>query len=1018
MASKAIRGITVEIGGDTTKLGKALSESEKKSRSLQTELREIQKALNFDPTNVELLAQKQEVLSRNIEATSETLDTLREAEAQVIAQFERGEVSEEQVRALRREIMNTERQLNSMTSELNDTVQAMQNLADGTHDAERNTKEYQERLDEANQELAEFGENASNTFNTIATGVGALGAGAVAVAGYAVKLTDEFDQAFNLMQAQTGATAEEMAELEESITNIYKSNFGESMEDVAKSMATVKTQTDLTGKELEDVTTYALLMRDTFDFEVNESIRAVNSLMDQFGITAEEAYTLIAQGAQQGLNQNGDLMDIINEYSVQFMTAGYSAENMFNMLKNGVDEGTWSVDKLGDAMKEFNIRASDGTVGEALKENAKILGLTKKEAEALSEEIKWGNTEAYDTLLAKLRDVDDYTEQYTLGVAMFGTMWEDMGEFAISALFDTQGEISKTSDALETLNEIRYDDIGSALGGLKRTLETDVIKPLGEELKPVVEDVIEYVQDNGPAIKDTLTNIVDTIGDMISWIVKNKDEVIATIVGIGAGLLAWNVVTMIQGVVSAIKAFKIANEGATIAQWALNTAMKANPIGLIITAITALVAGFIYLWNTSDKFRAFWIGLWEKIKTAFKAFVDWIGPKIEDIKNFFSDLWVKIQEIWARISESLQPLFDSVIGAFQEGWELIKVIWDYVAPYFQGIWEFIKGVFVVVKDVLGMHFANAWEYIKFIWSVAVSYFSTIWENIKLVFSVVKTYFSGMFSTAWTAIKVVWDNVSGYFIAIWDTIKGVFSVVKNVLSGNWSEAWEAIKGIVGTWFSYFGGIWDGIKKIFGSVKTWFSSTFKEAWEAIKGVFSNWGSFFSGLWDKIKTTFSKIGTNISEAISGSVKAGLNGMISAIEGIINTGINLINGAIGTINEIPGVDIDRLSKLKLPRLYRGGVLKKGQVGLLEGDGAEAVVPLEKETGWINRIAQKMNDLQSINPNMINSDLSSKMDEIISTMTRLKSTIVLDTGTLVGETINQIDEQLGNNYSLRERGI
>ena len=844
MASKAIRGITVEIGGDTTKLGKALSETEKKSRSLQTELREVEKALKFDPSNVELLAQKQAILTQNIEATSETLDTLKEAERQVIAQFERGEVSEEQVRSLRREILNTERQLNSMTVELNDTVQAMQDVAE-------NTQEYRERLDEANQELVEFKDKASEAFGVISTGVGALGAGAVAVAGYAVKLTDEFDQAFNLMQAQTGATAEEMEELEESITNIYKSNFGESMEDVAKSMATVKTQTNLTGKELEDVTTYALLMRDTFDFEVNESIRAVNSLMDQFGITAEEAYTLIAQGAQQGLNQNGDLMDIINEYSVQFMTAGYSAENMFNMLKNGVDEGTWSVDKLGDAMKEFNIRASDGTVGEALKENAKILGLTTKEAEALSEEIKWGNTEAYDTLLAKLRDVDDYTEQYTLGVAMFGTMWEDMGEYAISALFDTQGEISKTSDALADINNIRYDDIGSALGGLKRTLETDVIQPLGEELKPVVEEAIAYVQENGPEIKETLSNIVEVIGEMITWIVENKDEVIATIVGIGTGLLAWNVVSIVQSLVTAIKAFKTANEGATIAQFALNAVMKANPIGLVISAVTALVAGFIYLWNTSDQFRAFWINMWDNIKLGFKAFIDWITPTI------------------------------------------------------------------------------------------------------------------------------------------------------VLLGE-----------------YFIGLWSKIKETFAPVKKWFKDTFGDAFKAITDVFSGWGSFFSGLWDKIKNTFSKIGTSISNAMSDSVKSGLNGMISKIESIINKGIGLINGAIGAINEIPGVSLSKLSKLDLPRLYRGGVLKKGQVGLLEGDGAEAVVPLEKETGWINRIAQKMNDLQNINPNMINSDLSSKMDEIISTMTRLKSTIVLDTGTLVGETINQIDEQLGNNYSLRERGI
>lgn len=967
MANRAIRGITVEIGGDTSKLGQALSDSEKRSRSLQTELKEVERALRFDPTNVELLAQKQAILTENIEATSDTLDTLREAERQVTEQFERGEVSEEQVRALRREILNTERQLNSMTSELDDTTRLLQDLADGTHDAERNTQEYQERLNEANQELAEFKDKASDAFGAISAGVGALGAGAVAVAGYAVNLTDEFDKAFNLMQTQTGATAEEMAGLEESITNIYKNNFGENIEDVARSMATVKTQTNLTGKELEDVTTYALLMRDTFDFEVNESIRGVNSLMDQFGITAEEAYTLIAQGAQNGLNQNGDLMDIVNEYAVQFKNAGYDAEDMFNMLVNGADEGTWSVDKLGDAVKEYNIRMTDGTTAEFLEK----LGLNVDE---ISTKYAKGGTsaqEATSTIVQALKGVENEQDRYMIGQGIMGTMWEDLGEDAVYALLDTQGEISKTSDALDEINEVRYDDIGSALGGLKRTLEADVIQPLGEELKPVVEDVIDYVEENGPTIKDTLSNIVDVIGDMISWLVDNKDEVIATIVGIGAGLLAWNVVTMIQGVVSAIKAFKVANEGATVAQWLLNTAMNANPIGLVIAGITALVAGFIYLWNTSDEFREFWIELWEKVKEGFQAFVDWISPAIESIKEFFVGLWTNIKEVYAEVKPKLEE-----------------------------------------------YFSNAWESIKTVWSVVSSYFSTLWENIKSVFSTVKTYLSGMFETAWTAIKVVWDNVKGYFMTVWNTIKGIFSVVKNVLSGNWSEAWESIKGIVNGWTSYFSGVWSGIKKVFGSVKKWFGDTFGEAWESVKGIFSGWGKFFSGLWDKITSTFSKIGSNISDAIGDSVKSGLNTVISAIEKTINKGIGLINGAIDLINTIPGADLSPLKKLEFPRLYRGGVLKKGQVGLLEGDGAEAVVPLEKETGWINRIAQKMSDYQVNNPNIISGDLSSKIDEIIYTMRGLKSTIVLDTGTLVGETINQIDEQLGNNYNLRERGI
>ena len=132
MSSKAIKGITVEIGGDTTKLGQAVENSEKKSRSLQTELREVQKALKFDPTNVELLSQKQAILTQNVEETEKKLDTLKEAEKQVIAQFERGEIAEEQVRALKREIIKTEDVLDSMKSEVSATEKALKDFIEKT----------------------------------------------------------------------------------------------------------------------------------------------------------------------------------------------------------------------------------------------------------------------------------------------------------------------------------------------------------------------------------------------------------------------------------------------------------------------------------------------------------------------------------------------------------------------------------------------------------------------------------------------------------------------------------------------------------------------------------------------------------------------------------------------------------------------------------------------------------------------------------------------------------------------
>ena len=1012
MANKAIRGITIEIGGDTTKLGKALESSEKQSRSLQVELRQIEKLLKFDPTNTELLAQKQKVLTDAISETAKKLDTMKEAEAQVIAQFERGDIGEDQLRAFQREIMQTEKELGDIRGELSATETAIKKLADGTDSAEKHTDEYKESVKEAKEELADFKDKVSDVASVVGKGALAVGAAAVAGAGYALNLSTEFDKAFNTLVTKTGASTEEMDELNDAMERVYANNFGESIEDVAESMATVKTNTKLSGDELQNATERAILLRDTFEFEVNESTRSAKMLMDQYGLSAEEAYNLIAQGAQNGLDKNGDLLDTINEYAVHFNGLGIGAEEMFNMLINGAESGTFSVDKLGDAVKEFGIRAKDGSDSTAAA--FETLGL---DVDATTLKFAKGGesaNEALNQVVNALFAMEDPIAQNEAGVALFGTMWEDLGVEGVKALMDITGECSTTSSALEDINNQKYDDIGSALQGLKRTLETDVIEPLGDELKPVVEDVIEVVQANAPQIKEVLATIVTKIGEFVAFIVDNGSTILSVLGGIGAAFVTWKVASMITGVVNAIKAFKLANEGATIAQWAMNAAMNANPIGIIVALIAGLVTAFVLLWNNCEGFRNFWIGLWENIKAAFSAFIAWISPAIEAIKGFFVSLWGKIQEIWSAIMTSLQPLFDAITGAFRSAWELIKVIWDAVAPYFQAIWELIKAVFVVVKDVLSLYFQNAWEAIKLVWSVVVDYFRTVWENIKGVFSVVKTFFSGMFSTAWEAIKAVWNAVVGYFTAIWNSIKGVFSVVKSVLTGNWRDAWDGIKGIVSTWKNYFSGVWDSIKKVFSSVKTWFSSTFSAAWTAVKNVFSNWGSFFSGLWDKIKNTFSKIGTNISNAISGSLKSGINGVISAIEKIINSGIGLINGAINLINKIPGVSIGKLGKLSLPRLARGGIVDSPTIAEIGEDGREAVIPLENNTGWLREVAKKISDYQTLNAD--GGALLAKLDDIYNRLERLQ--IVLDTGTLVGETIDKIDAGLATRQLLNARGV
>ena len=309
VANKGIKGITIEIGGDTTKLEKALSGVNGKVRNTQAELREVNKLLKMDPGNTEALAQKQTILSEAIAETKEKLDILKTAERQVQEQFQRGEVSEEQYRALKREIEKTSLELEDLEEAARQTDKAVEELGKSSALSGEELKKAEEKAGTFKEKLGKLGEAAEGAAK-------ALGAGFVAAATYATKFETDCDKALNTVITQTGAADSEVEGLEETLLSIYKDNFGEDINDIATAMAAVKQQTGLADEELKNTTETAILMRDTFDIDVNEGIRGVNAMMKQFGISSEEAYNLLAQGAQKGLNQNGDLADQLAEYSV------------------------------------------------------------------------------------------------------------------------------------------------------------------------------------------------------------------------------------------------------------------------------------------------------------------------------------------------------------------------------------------------------------------------------------------------------------------------------------------------------------------------------------------------------------------------------------------------------------------------------------------------------------------------------------------------------------------------------
>ena len=346
--------------------------------------------------------------------------------------------------------------------------------------------------------------------------------------------------------------------------------------------------------------------------------------------------------------------------------------------------------------------------------------------------------------------------------------------------------------------------------------------------------------------------------------------------------------------------------------------------------------------------------VWEQgLKPLVDKFVDAVMVIANEITIFYNKVLAPIID-WI-INNILPPIVKIVNGIIEAVGRVVVAISGFIG----GIIDIIKGIIQFIVGVFTGDWSKAWDGIKNI-------FSGFWNAIKGIIDTLLAVLGGIagfivdvvaaaFEIAWEAIKLVWSQVVAFFKAVWDGIVAAFSAVGTWFANIFTQAWEGIKSAWSSVTSWFSSLWNSITGVFSGVGNWFKNVFTTAWNNIKSVFSGWGSFFSGLWDKIKNTFSAIGTKIGDAISGAVKKGINGVIQMIENVINKGINLINGAIGLINKIPGVSISKISKLSLPRLAKGGIVDDATIAMIGEAGKEAVVPLENNTEWMDKLAERL---------------------------------------------------------------
>lgn len=519
----------------------------------------------------------------------------------------------------------------------------LKDISDTSKDAVKETDELADKLDEVDDSAR----NAGDGFTVFKGIIADLGAEAIAkgfdvlkdsinsAADALIDYSVDSERSFDSFAKATGTAKEDMAEYEDAIKDIYGKNYGEGFEDIAESMIVTKqTFRDFDVSGIQNATEKALLLRDAFDFDPSDSLRAAKMMMDQFEISADDAFNLIAQGAEKGLNKNGDLLDVINEYSVHYKQAGVTAEGMFNSLMNGADSGAFSVDKLGDSFKEYNIRLKDGSestkqaltdlgitvqenTADIEKEQKAILDYEKKiadlkdkiavetakkseytdktkgstvlktdlniekytrEIEEYEEKLKASraavnnagavaNTagtsyeefgrilmqggdaaqDLYDQLDRTLFSMDDKLKQNEIGVALFGTTWEDMGAEGVRALLNVEGEIDNAVDAIGKIKEEAEDaDIGTLFEGIKRDLQLGIIDPISQEATPVVKEFGKMLSDAIAGEDVDASAFTDSIDDMLTNLQAGAGESIKKIASSVGGVLMENAPVLLE----------------------------------------------------------------------------------------------------------------------------------------------------------------------------------------------------------------------------------------------------------------------------------------------------------------------------------------------------------------------------------------------------------------------------------------------------------------------------------------
>lgn len=976
MASR-IKGITVEIGGDTTGLDKALKSVNTTIKNTQSSLKDVNKLLKLDPSNTELLSQKQKLLKDAIGATKEKLDSLKAAQEQAKAQLESGDLGQDKYDALQREIIETEEELKRLQEQAATTSTSLA------------------KIDEVGQKMESAGNSiagAGKSMMPLTLAIGGVGTAAV-------KTAADFDAGMSQVAAISGATGDDLEALRDkaremgSKTKFSASEAASAMEYMA--MAGWKTGDMLGG--IEGIMNLAAASGE--DLATTSDI--VTDALTAFGLSAEDSghFADILAAASSNANTNVSMMGETFKYCAPIAGAlGFSAEDTaeaIGLMANAGIKSTQAGTALRTIMNNLTgeVKISGKAIGDvtiattnadgSMRDLSDILADCRTAFSGLSESEK---AQAAETLVGK--------NAMSGFLALMNAAPEDIDKLS--------NAIDNCDGTAESMAATMQDNLAGQLTILKSQLEELAIS-FGEILMPAIRSIVSHIQgfiDKLNGMDESQKKAIITIGLVVAAIGPLLVIIGTVISKVGVAMQGF---VKLAGAFNKIKAAASAGTGIFGKLGAAIGGVSA-PVLAVVAVIAVLVAAFVHLWNTNEGFREAILSTWEKIKTTVSNFVEGIRERLAALGISFSDIAETIKAIWNGLCAVLAPIFegafnaianvlqtvlgvitgilDVFIGLFTGNWEQV---WTGVKEIFSSIWEGIKGAF-----------QNAIDTIRGIADAVLGWFGTSWND---VWSSVKAFFEG-----------IWNGIASFFSGIWNGIQNTVTTVLNTIKSVITTVWNAIKTTITT-------VLNGIKTTVTSVWNAIKSTVTSVLDGIK-------STVSSVWNGIKSTIS----SVVEGIKSTVSSAFNAVKSTATSIWNS----IKAAIDKIKSFFNFSWS-LPKLKLPHLSitgsfsiappsvphfsiswykKGGIMTSPTLFGINGSslmaggeaGPEAILPLK---GFYDQLSALLDQKLNI----------SGMEKYLAIIADNSSKgIYLEDGTLVGHLLPAIDSGLGKAQKLNRR--